>query len=162
MHLICASSPRPPPPHLPNPNCTNCVIPGRNEKTKVVQNWGDVQVTKYLPYRSIVGYIIFVLIYGLFVFLLFRFSFVCLLYLLSIFFFYLHLCPFSLSLFHDPDEGHKEFVVEVFENQSRSFPGGDFKPADQNWSDAVTCIPLFCSICSLFKVATHKFPTKDT
>lgn len=42
----------------------------------------------------------------------------------------------ELSLFHDPDEGHKEFVVEVFENQSRSFPGGDFKPADQNWSDA--------------------------
>ena len=72
------------------------------------------------------------------------------------FFFYLHLCPFSLSLFHDPDEGHKEFVVEVFENQSRSFPGGDFKPADQNWSDAVTCISLFCSICSLFKVETHE------
>ena len=93
MHLICASSPRPPSPHLPNPNCANCVIPGRNEKTKVVQNWGDVQGTKYLPYRSIVGYIILVLIYGLFVFLLFRFAFVfvCLLYLLS-FFFFTYIC----------------------------------------------------------------------
>ena len=119
-------------------------------------------MTKYLPYRSIVGYIIFVLIYGLFVFLLFRFVFVfvCLLYLLSIFFFYLHLCPFSLSLFHDPDEGHKEFVVEVFENQSRSFPGGDFKPADQNWSDAVTCIPLFCSICHCLKWKLINSPPK--
>ena len=89
-----------------------------------------------------------------FCFVLFLFLFVCCTCCLF-FFFYLHLCPFSLSLFHDPDEGHKEFVVEVFENQSRSFPGGDFKPADQNWSDAVTCIPLFCSICSLFKVETH-------
>lgn len=41
----------------------------------------------------------------------------------------------ELSLFHDPDEGHKEFLVEAFENQSRSFPGGDFKPADKNWTD---------------------------
>jgi len=41
------------------------------------------------------------------------------------------------SLFHEPDEGHKEFLVEAFENQSRSFPGGDFKPADKNWTDAV-------------------------
>ena len=41
------------------------------------------------------------------------------------------------SLFHDPDEGHKEFLVEAFENQSRSFPGGDFKPADKNWTDVV-------------------------
>ena len=75
-------------------------------------------------------------------------------------FFYLHLCPFSLSLFHDPDEGHKEFVVEVFENQSRSFPGGDFKPADQNWSDAVTCIPLFCSICHCLKWKLINSPPK--
>ena len=44
---------------------------------------------------------------------------------------------FPFSLFHDPDEGHKEFLVEVFENQSRSFPGGDFKPAEQNWTDPV-------------------------
>lgn len=43
----------------------------------------------------------------------------------------------SSSLFHDPDEGHKEFLVEAFENQSRSFPGGDFKPADKNWTDVV-------------------------
>jgi len=41
------------------------------------------------------------------------------------------------SLFHEPDEGHKEFLVEAFENQSRSFPGGDFKPADKNWTDVV-------------------------
>ena len=44
---------------------------------------------------------------------------------------------FFISLFHDPDEGHKEFLVEAFENQSRSFPGGDFKPADKNWTDVV-------------------------
>ena len=43
----------------------------------------------------------------------------------------------SFSLFHDPDEGHKEFLMEAFENQSRSFPGGDFKPADKNWTDVV-------------------------
>ena len=113
-------------------------------------------MTNYLPYRSIVSYIIFVLIYGFLFFVcldLFLFLFVCC--TCCLFFFYLHLCPFSLSLFHDPDEGHKEFVVEVFENQSRSFPGGDFKPADQNWSDAVTCISLFCSICSLFRVETQ-------
>ncbi|KAL9983681.1 hypothetical protein ACROYT_G005897 [Oculina patagonica] len=42
----------------------------------------------------------------------------------------------ELSLFHDPDEGHKEFLVEVFENQSRSFPGGDYKPAEHNWTDS--------------------------
>lgn len=42
----------------------------------------------------------------------------------------------ELSLFHDPDEGHKEFLVDVFENQSRRFPGGDFKPAEHNWTDA--------------------------
>lgn len=44
---------------------------------------------------------------------------------------------FWFSLFHDPDEGHKEFLMEVFENQSRSFPGGDFKPAEHNWTDSV-------------------------
>lgn len=44
---------------------------------------------------------------------------------------------FLFSLFHDPDEGHKEFLVEAFENQSRRFPGGDFKPADKNWTDVV-------------------------
>ena len=44
----------------------------------------------------------------------------------------------SFSLFHDPDEGHKDFLVEVFENQHRSFPGGDFKPpSEHNWTDAV-------------------------
>lgn len=43
----------------------------------------------------------------------------------------------ELSLFHDPDEGHKDFLVEVFENQHRSFPGGDFKPPkEHNWTDA--------------------------
>lgn len=42
----------------------------------------------------------------------------------------------ELSLFHDPDEGHKEFLVEIFENQSRSYPGGDFKPADPGWCDS--------------------------
>ena len=93
-----------------------------------------------------------------FCFVLFLFLFVCC--TCCLFFFYLHLCPFSLSLFHDPDEGHKEFVVEVFENQSRSFPGGDFKPADQNWSDAVTCIPLFCSICHCLKWKLINSPPK--
>ncbi|XP_022792929.1 myoferlin-like isoform X4 [Stylophora pistillata] len=43
----------------------------------------------------------------------------------------------ELSLFHDPDEGHKEYLVDIFENQVRSFPGGDFKPAgENNWTDA--------------------------
>lgn len=47
---------------------------------------------------------------------------------------------FSFSLFHDPDEGHKEFLVEIFENQSRSYPGGDFKPADPGWCDSVNVL----------------------
>lgn len=42
----------------------------------------------------------------------------------------------ELSLFHDPDEGHKEFLVEVFENQTRKYPGADFQSADVCWCDA--------------------------
>lgn len=51
---------------------------------------------------------------------------------------------FSFSLFHDPDEGHKEYLVDIFENQTRGFPGGDFKAAEHNWTDAVR---TFLSLC---------------
>ena len=77
--------------------------------------------------------------------------FLCWIYLLAKKFCFNFFRPFSFSLFHDPDEGHKEFLVEVFENQSRSFPGGDFKPAEHNWSDAVKIKLLKLSFLSLIE-----------
>ena len=40
------------------------------------------------------------------------------------------------SLLTEADAGHTEFTDEVYQNESR-YPGGDWKPAEDTYTDAV-------------------------
>lgn len=45
------------------------------------------------------------------------------------------------SLLTEADAGHTEFTDEVYQNESR-YPGGEWKPAEDTYTDAVSCLKM--------------------
>ena len=41
------------------------------------------------------------------------------------------------SLLFDRDSGHKTFLEDVFENEARMIPGGNWGPASAPWTNVV-------------------------
>ena len=56
----------------------------------------------------------------------------------------------------DRDSGHKTFLEDVFENEARMIPGGNWGPASAPWTNVVS---LWYSQCKLFQVfcVLHSF-----
>ena len=55
---------------------------------------------------------------------------------------------------YDRDSGHKSFLEDVFENESR-LPGGSWGPSSVPWTDVV-CIVDHTIVCLLFETCLNK------